>query len=96
MTTEIPATPEWERRTFDAMARVKRCRGIPLHRELPEPRGRWDRRSCGRDGCPCTHGAYKNDLCDRGFVNGDDGPVRPCPTCRDHARRQAEQKASTA
>jgi hypothetical protein len=94
MTTEIPATPELERRAFDAMARVKQRRGIPLHRKLPEPRSRWDRPDCGRDGCTCTHGQWRerrDDLCDRGFVPdpSEPGRLRHCPRCLDHARRHA-------
>lgn len=80
--------------------RVKERRGIPLHQPIPTGRSKWATSHCGRDGCPCPHGT-RRDRCYKGFVPSREDPDEErqaalCPTCRDHARRQAEQKEITA
>lgn len=81
----------WGTRVTGAQGRVKERRGLTVYQQLP---GGGQTRHCGRDGCPCTHGRYRNqnpgDVCDRGFIPAPGGPsgaeqVARCPTCRYHA-----------
>jgi len=51
----------------------------PTRRPRPVtlPPSRWDDPTCGNPDCECTHGAYPNGDCDRGFVRARPQAVTP-------------------